>query len=106
MTQEERTRISRELILEGAIREFSRHGYADASINRICTENEISKGRLFHHFQNKEDIFFAAVQLCYDGMVVYMEAYAPDPSKSLSQNFMIIFSIASSILQSIRTVRF
>ena len=87
MTQEERTRISRELILEGAIREFSRHGYADASINRICTENEISNGRLFHHFQNKEDIFFAAVQLCYDGMVVYMEAYAPDPSKSLSQNF-------------------
>ena len=59
MTQEERTRISRELILEGAIREFSRHGYADASINRICTENEISKGRLFHHFQNKEELLEA-----------------------------------------------
>lgn len=69
MTQEERTRISRELILEGAIREFSRHGYADASINRICTENEISKGRLFHHFQNKEDIFFCrcSIVLRWDG---------------------------------------
>ena len=42
MTQEERTRISRELILEGAIREFSRHGYADASINRFCTDNGMS----------------------------------------------------------------
>ena len=73
--------------MEGAIREFSRHGYADASINRICTDNGISKGRLFHHFQNKEDIFLAAGQLCYDGLVAYMESYAPDPSKPLSQNF-------------------
>lgn len=87
MTQEERTKISRELILEGAVREFGRHGYEDASINRICTENGISKGRLFHHFENKEDIFLTAVRECYEALCAHTAAFSPDPAKPLAQNF-------------------
>lgn len=87
MTQEERTRISRELIIQGAIREFSRHGYEDASINRLCTDNGISKGRLFHHFQNKDEIFLETVRACLEGLADHTKNFHPDSEQSLESNF-------------------
>lgn len=92
MTQEERTRLSRELILDGAVREFGRHGYVDASVNRICKENGISKGRLFHHFKNKDEIFLATAQLCYEGLIERTRAFQPDSGKTLEENFHDYFS--------------
>lgn len=91
MTQEERTRISRELIVEGAIREFSRHDYENASINRICAENGISKGRLFHHFKNKDEIFTAALAYCYDKLCEETLAFQPEQDQSLEKNFHMYF---------------
>lgn len=92
MTQEERTRISRELIIKGAIREFSRHGYENASINRLCTDNGISKGRLFHHFQNKDEIYTVAVQDCYEALCRHTAAFRPSPDCSLETNFHMYFA--------------
>lgn len=91
MTQEERTRISRELIIEGAIREFSRRGYENASINRICAENGISKGRLFHHFKNKDEIFTAALAYCYDKLCEETLAFQPARDQPLETNFHMYF---------------
>ena len=91
MTQQERTCASRALIVEGAIREFGQYGYERASINRICTENGISKGRMFHQFKNKEEIFRASVEDCYEGLTAYMQAFAPVPDRTLAENFHSYF---------------
>lgn len=75
MTQEEHTKLSRTLILELAIVEFGKNGYKSASVNRICAEGNISKGRMFHHFKNKDDIFLSAARYLYDGMLDYMNEF-------------------------------
>jgi AcrR family transcriptional regulator len=46
-----------EKILEVAIREFADNGFEKASTNEIVKQAEISKGILFHYFQNKKKLF-------------------------------------------------
>jgi TetR/AcrR family transcriptional regulator len=45
-------------ILNAALKEFAQKGYQNASTNEIVKEAEISKGLLFHYFNNKKDMFF------------------------------------------------
>lgn len=45
------------LILQTAIAEFSSHGYAKASCNRIVQSASISKGSLFQYFGSKEGLY-------------------------------------------------
>ncbi|WP_147533410.1 TetR/AcrR family transcriptional regulator [Bacillus marasmi] len=44
-------------ILNAAIKEFAYKGYQKASTNEIVKEAEISKGLLFHYFNNKKDMY-------------------------------------------------
>ena len=57
MKQEQRRYVSQELILAEAIKEFGKYGYGDASVNRICEAGQISKGRLFHYYKDKDELF-------------------------------------------------
>lgn len=55
-----------ERILDAAIKEFARKGYDKASTNEIVKEADISKGLLFHYFQNKKNLFLFLYQYCID----------------------------------------
>lgn len=47
----------KERILNAAMKEFAQKGYKNASTNEIVKEANISKGLLFHYFNNKKDLF-------------------------------------------------
>lgn len=49
----------KESILQAAIAEFSRVGYAAASTNEIVRQANVSKGLLFHYFTSKEKLYIA-----------------------------------------------
>jgi len=44
-------------ILDAAVDEFSRHGFRQASVNRIVEKTGIAKGSLFQYFGSKEALF-------------------------------------------------
>ncbi|MGM0847064.1 MAG: TetR/AcrR family transcriptional regulator [Bacillota bacterium] len=44
-------------ILNAALKEFALKGYKNASTNEIVKEANISKGLLFHYFNNKKDLY-------------------------------------------------
>ncbi|MBT2755514.1 TetR/AcrR family transcriptional regulator [Mesobacillus foraminis] len=46
-----------ERILNAAAQEFAQKGYANASTNEIVKAAGISKGLLFHYFNNKKDLY-------------------------------------------------
>jgi AcrR family transcriptional regulator len=48
-------------MLAAAIDCFARHGYQGTSIDRIAREVGVTKGALYYHFRDKEDLLFAAV---------------------------------------------
>lgn len=47
----------RNAILNAALKEFSSHGYDNASTNVISKETGISKALMFHYVSNKQDLF-------------------------------------------------
>src|SRR5215813_3595543 len=51
----------RRQMLAAAIDCFARHGYQGTSIARIAREAGVTKGALYYHFRDKEDLLFAAV---------------------------------------------
>lgn len=51
----------RQRILQAAIQSFSVNGYSNATIKQIAQEADVSFGTVFTYFENKEDLFKAAV---------------------------------------------
>lgn len=52
----------KERILAAAAQEFARHGYGQASLNRILEAADISKGAAYYYFDDKADLYMTAVQ--------------------------------------------
>lgn len=71
MKKEEKTQLTRERILQAAIKEFGANGYTGASINTIC-ETGISKGLLYHNFKNKDAVYLACIRVCFEKMTEYL----------------------------------
>lgn len=46
----------KEQIIQATIELFARHGYEKTSIAAICEHAKVSKGAIFHHFKNKEEL--------------------------------------------------
>ncbi len=49
----------RRTIIDGARRCFARDGYEGATVRRLEAEIGLSRGAIFHHFGDKESLFFA-----------------------------------------------
>lgn len=73
MKQKERNRLSRERILEQAFAEFAKQGYLGASVNTICTQGKISKGLLYHYYADKDALYLACAQLCFQDLTAYLK---------------------------------
>ncbi|MEW9095879.1 MAG: TetR/AcrR family transcriptional regulator [Clostridiaceae bacterium] len=74
MTQKEKSKISKDKILNAAIVEFGTKNYGDASLNNICNDNNISKGLIYHYYKNKDDLFLSCVKYCFDQFVDYLQS--------------------------------
>jgi TetR/AcrR family transcriptional regulator, transcriptional repressor of aconitase len=52
----------RQQILDGARTCFSRHGYEGATVRRLEQATGLSRGAIFHHFRDKDALFFALAE--------------------------------------------
>ena len=57
MKREEKNSLARQRILDAALEEFSSRGYEGASLNTVCAEKGISKGIIYHHFKDKDELY-------------------------------------------------
>ncbi|QIR39666.1 TetR/AcrR family transcriptional regulator [Tolypothrix sp. PCC 7910] len=46
-----------EQILQGAMQEFLKHGYAGTSMDKVAVAAGVSKATVYSHFQDKEELF-------------------------------------------------
>ena len=49
-------------LLDAALRVFSRDGYAAARLADIAAEAEVTRGAIYHHFENKADLYVALLK--------------------------------------------
>lgn len=73
MRREEKNALSRRRILEAAMREFSAKGYEGASLNTVCGENNISKGIIYHYFQDKDELYLLCVAHCFERLTRHLK---------------------------------
>ena len=76
MKREEKNALSKQRILDAALREFSAKGYEGASLNTVWAENGISKGIIYHYFKDKEEIYLLCVKMCFDSLTNYLNGVA------------------------------
>jgi AcrR family transcriptional regulator len=68
-------------LLEIAGAEFGRHGYAEASLNRILAKAKLSKGALYYYFSDKDDLYAAVVERAVSGLGDVLAGFAPKTAK-------------------------
>lgn len=59
-------RSKQERIINAALEEFAKHGYDQASTNRIVKNAGIGKGMLFYYFKSKEELYYYLINVCLD----------------------------------------
>lgn len=64
MKQQEKAEQSRRHIIQAALKEFSAEGYQGCTIDKLCCQHQLSRGKVFYHFKNKEEIFISCVEYC------------------------------------------
>ena len=72
MKREEKNALSRQRILEAALHEFSQRGYDAASLNTLCADNDISKGIIYHYFQDKDALYLLCVRECFERLTAHL----------------------------------
>ncbi|WP_134703040.1 TetR/AcrR family transcriptional regulator [Ammoniphilus sp. YIM 78166] len=66
--------MKKKQLLQAGLEEFAEKGYDLASTNAIIKKAGVSKGLLFHHFQNKKTLFLYIGERCMEYFFSYLES--------------------------------
>ena len=93
-----------EAILQGAMKEFLKHGYAATSMDKVAKAAGVSKATVYSHFGDKENLFNAMIQdLVKDK---FQQVIGLESPQSLEQDPQIILStMAKRMLANARSDR-
>lgn len=75
---------TRRALIDASRKLFSTRGYARTALDDICARARVTKGALYHHFRNKEDLF-AAVLKQVEGEFVETGSGGADPGADVWQ---------------------
>lgn len=68
MKREEKNKQSFEKITDAAIKMFAESGSFDISINELCRDYNISKGKFYHYFNSKEELIRVTINKIVDDL--------------------------------------
>lgn len=89
-------------ILKTAFSLFLQNGYKEVTIQKIMDATDLSKGAIYHHFKNKEEIYQAALQ------EYYFKTLNNDVQQFITGNFrkdiQTIYSFAAEVLSKIENL--
>lgn len=91
MKREEKNALSKQRILDAAMEEFSLKGYEGASLNTVCAEKGISKGIIYHHFKDKDELYLLCVENCFDAITTSLKNAAESLTGSAKERLQDYF---------------
>ncbi|MDR7855556.1 TetR/AcrR family transcriptional regulator [Tissierella sp.] len=74
MKREEKNLLRRQKIINSAIAEFGINSYAEASLNAICKNGNISKGIIYHYFKDKDELYLVCVSECFRRLTTFLNS--------------------------------
>ena len=97
-TRPKATARGRKELMATAIDCFARYGYQGTSIDRIANAAGVTKGALYYHFRDKEELLFEAVQdriAEFEQRVVGSVSPSTDPAGALAEIARVCVHIAT-----------
>lgn len=86
MNQKEKSSQTILNIIDAGINEFAEQGRF-VSLNGICQNHGISKGKLYHHFSSKDELLCSCVCYSLDNLRSNIDEFNIDDKLSVKQNF-------------------
>jgi len=71
---------ARDRLLDAAVDEIRRRGYADTSVDQLCATAGVTKGAFFHHFRTKDALGVAAARRFSE---IADSVFSPAPYRAL-----------------------
>ena len=93
MKRAEKNAETKHRIIKSALKEFSEKSYREASLNTICIEGEVSKGIIYHYYQDKEELYLACVKECFSSLKEYLDQKVKITDDSLEKNMNNYFKV-------------
>lgn len=92
---------TRQYLLDSALEVFYRKGVARASLQEIAVEAGVTRGALYWHFKNKEDLFEALFENCFGEIMATLDAITiqmseMDAWEQLKCSFINIFQLVEN----------
>ncbi|MEO1102070.1 MAG: TetR/AcrR family transcriptional regulator, partial [Pseudomonadota bacterium] len=107
-TNAQRSLDSRRALIDAGRALFGEHGYADTSTPMIAGAAGVSRGALYHHFEDKQALFRAVIQDAYESIEAEIENSAfgaGDPLEALIEGGeSFISAISDPVLRRILLV--
>ncbi len=83
----------REQIIVAALAVFAEKGYEQASTNVICKEAGVSKGLLFHYFENKKGLYLYILDRCITKYKQIIDRLLPKFSEDIVERIFQIMEM-------------
>lgn len=98
MKQIEKAKQTYNRILNAALIEFGTKSYDKASLNAICSKNNIPKGLIYHNFKNKEELYLCCVKECFFKLTDYLKKgeYSQD---NAWDNMIMLFELRQEFFE-------
>lgn len=92
MKRAEKSKKSITGIIDAAIKLYAKTGGTDISVNELCRENNISKGKFYHYFSSKDDLLLVASSYIVDDICKDIDSFSVDAEKPLEENLKSYYS--------------
>ncbi len=93
---------SKDNIIRSAFALFLEKGYKEVTIKDIMKATKLSKGAIYHHFESKEEIYFATIETYYINLL--QTTNLDNLSESFIQNIELIYHFAADLFSSVETI--
>ena len=78
MPKQDRSRATRQRLLEAAVACLAEHGWAGSTVSVVAERAGVSRGAAQHHFPTREDLFTAAVEYVAEERSTALRALFPE----------------------------
>ncbi|MGI9372216.1 MAG: TetR/AcrR family transcriptional regulator [Hyphomicrobiales bacterium] len=94
------TEQKREQIIDAAVAEFQERGFSGASMDRVACQAEVSKRTVYNHFESKEVLFKAILNLMVDEMSAALNTVRFEPDIAIEKQLHDIAWVEGRLLTS------
>jgi len=96
-TKQDRSRATRQRLLETTIRCLATHGWEVSTVGFIAGEAGISRGAVQHHFRTREALILAALEFMFDERAALLDAL-PEPTQEGTER---VHSVVGGLVEAI-----